>query len=1120
MYDLKRTVFCFLVVYIVNIAAENAADDLDLSRVFRTPKDFSRVNFDHFEILERNNFDPTTPAAQKDAQQSANDTPAPAPTSAPAPEAAQHQPKSVANAQVMLRFGGDDIHGKNCIEAPERASPYHPCPNPHHNHHLQANDIRYHSPYPHQFLPPPPPYGYPYPPYAFPGMYYPTAEFGGPYRDQGHLIPDNEDSCSCSEESKAFLEKSDVCEDANTNHPEIIPAIDLTEEAIPECQKCNGSPVKPPTEKIPHQCHPQSETGPVPFPGFRDDVKKSEEVVCVEPPKNIDPKKHECDNKNDKGPVPFPGFRDDVKESENSSESCSSASNSPDKLNKEHAKEGKWPEVIYVKPPTIDHHHHHHDHTHKEADIIAKIEHTKAEISHDIDHIKHLKEELHHHQHHTTCPPVHHHHSPYNPPVIVKSEHANEDKLHKIEQIKHLKDEINHLQHHTTCSPVYHHHPNEGFNPKHPPAIVKSEQAKEEILHKIDHVKHPKDELHHLQHHTTGSPVHHHHPHEGIKPYIPPVIVKSEHAEEEKLHKIEQIKHLKDELNHHQHHTTCSPVCSDSSSPQNHHHHPLPHGETCPKHVPDVNKCEHSKEQKWPEIKHFEHPKNECHEHQHHHGPHGEPSKHIPHIVNIEHAKENKWPEVTYIKPPHIDHYPHDHHKIIPVVSSPPNYPYHHHPHGETSPKYFPEIVEKQQAEEKKWPEGIYHHHQHPQVIFIDKVLPIAHPKETRYVDILSGEDDCRKCRTHPNELEAWLNRSVVPYDCQVCGHRPKLLITYPLTCNGAPNEHDEDIRVSGCQCCRKHGFCDCCNCHRNPSIPFGQRFPSDMDSLHRVVRPAVPNELDENIRTSGCQCCRKYGFCDCCNRHRNPSIPFGQRFSSDMDSLHRVVRPAVPDVQVYCDERRPRDFSTGYTSGSGSSICASVSQVGNQPPKTYINGYTTSEGCGHYSDPTKDIYYQQPKVVNVIRTPNPCLPVVEHTRFEQPSCYSIVPKKVTPACVPDLVPTDVFVCKQCGTPHHPRMVCHREYVPRGVIEGARNHLGHGEPCQGVFRVPLVRGDVGPVRENIREVPVVPVVPVREDVREVPVVPVREFVAVGPQTYEVCRRFPRQANATEIAADK
>lgn len=154
--------------------------NLKLSQVFRTPKDFSRVNFDHFEILERNNFDSSTeksdPTTNSDIYKSSSS-----------------MPKSIANAQIMLRFGGDDILGKNYLETTGKvvskpfcaysSFPNHICNYPEYKHPQfsqyppEVMPVPRHVPpvqVPSHLYSPPYPFYYPHPPqpFAFPGCYY------------------------------------------------------------------------------------------------------------------------------------------------------------------------------------------------------------------------------------------------------------------------------------------------------------------------------------------------------------------------------------------------------------------------------------------------------------------------------------------------------------------------------------------------------------------------------------------------------------------------------------------------------------------------------------------------------------------------------------------------------------------------------------------------------------------------------------------------------------------------------------------------------------------------------------------------------------------------------------
>ncbi|CAG9770885.1 unnamed protein product [Ceutorhynchus assimilis] len=119
------------------------AGKCDLEKTFRTPRDMSKVNFDHFEIVERDGYDiePTT-------------------TTTEAPLESKKNGDTIAKAQVHLRFGGDDIYGSNHIMkippqcrnmasqiAPHYPSPYYP---PHY------------APYYYHPYPPPVPYRFPY----------------------------------------------------------------------------------------------------------------------------------------------------------------------------------------------------------------------------------------------------------------------------------------------------------------------------------------------------------------------------------------------------------------------------------------------------------------------------------------------------------------------------------------------------------------------------------------------------------------------------------------------------------------------------------------------------------------------------------------------------------------------------------------------------------------------------------------------------------------------------------------------------------------------------------------------------------------------------------------------
>lgn len=88
--------------YFINFQVLGDDCNLKLSQIFRTPKDFSDANFDQFELLERNNFDASAERSDPVLKNEIFRPP-------------QALPRSIANAQVMVRFGGDDIHGKNYL---------------------------------------------------------------------------------------------------------------------------------------------------------------------------------------------------------------------------------------------------------------------------------------------------------------------------------------------------------------------------------------------------------------------------------------------------------------------------------------------------------------------------------------------------------------------------------------------------------------------------------------------------------------------------------------------------------------------------------------------------------------------------------------------------------------------------------------------------------------------------------------------------------------------------------------------------------------------------------------------------------------------------------------------
>ncbi|XP_057658299.1 uncharacterized protein LOC130895146 [Diorhabda carinulata] len=187
MYDV-RIILCVLLVTCTLRASTKTdeSDNLQLSKIFCTPKDFSRVNFDHFEILERNNFDPPVIGSSTEDESTGG---------------SKQHPKSFANAQVMLRIGGDDIKGKNCIDCPQKlmtkvGQPY-PVPHStgihHHDNQLRSSGNPFlpysFGPQMNQYTPISPymtvaPVA---PSFVFPGYIYNPSDFPGHYRHNGEL---------------------------------------------------------------------------------------------------------------------------------------------------------------------------------------------------------------------------------------------------------------------------------------------------------------------------------------------------------------------------------------------------------------------------------------------------------------------------------------------------------------------------------------------------------------------------------------------------------------------------------------------------------------------------------------------------------------------------------------------------------------------------------------------------------------------------------------------------------------------------------------------------------------------------------------------------------------------
>ncbi|XP_066261780.1 uncharacterized protein [Euwallacea similis] len=135
-----------LVSLLFSPALEVFATQCDLAKTFRTPKDLSKINFDHLEIVERNNFQSSEVATSTE------------------PSVISKEPKlNSANAQVLIHFGGSQDDGSSHImKIPPQ------CRNQHYDNNPQMD-----------YFPPrfsgPPHYYHPYPqpvPFAFPNFYF------------------------------------------------------------------------------------------------------------------------------------------------------------------------------------------------------------------------------------------------------------------------------------------------------------------------------------------------------------------------------------------------------------------------------------------------------------------------------------------------------------------------------------------------------------------------------------------------------------------------------------------------------------------------------------------------------------------------------------------------------------------------------------------------------------------------------------------------------------------------------------------------------------------------------------------------------------------------------------
>lgn len=225
---------------------------------------------------------------------------------------------------------------------------------------------------------------------------------------------------------------------------------------------------------------------------------------------------------------------------------------------------------------------------------------------------------------------------------------------------------------------------------------------------------------------------------------------------------------------------------------------------------------------------------------------------------------------------------------------------------------------------------------------------------------------------THPVEInpvprnDIWLNNSLVPYQfkCNSCGIQTKLLVSYPVTENiNEPRPFlQEDIVPSTCNCVAQKGFCNCCSdcpqCRRKPHIPFGKRFPADVDSLDRLAGVDLTPYKD----------------------------------------LHNILRRE-------------------YTAVINSARSSGYKKNGKEQPKVYVDDFSVSSGSGYYSDAVKDVIFKEPTRVDIVKTSNYPQPIVTHERIEEPHLYkvipkfNIVPKTIASLEIPDLVPTNKYVC-------------------------------------------------------------------------------------------------------------
>ncbi|XP_023016475.2 uncharacterized protein [Leptinotarsa decemlineata] len=1180
MYDFEKILLWFLVVCIIRATAEKDDSDLNLSQVFRTPKDFSRVNFDHFEILERNNFDPThtsqVESENNEEQQFAN------------------HPKSVANAQVMLRFGGDDIHGKNRIDSSDNAKPkshFHIKPSHHDpNHHLLHNDMRFspnYLPYPtHPYFPPPSPYNYPFvppPPYYYPGSYYPQRPCSYELFN-GQWLPANESKTSKDQsisKEDDFLEKKGRNEYVltNENPPKIYPVEDLSDDDIPKanCKKCTKkshiprdpyqveenkeasntneirsnpveesdirlAPVRKEYVWIPSDSiqpdisrNPSEEEKPIDLTAITkkyvgknapiwipSDSEKSDvsheptrdhiwmpsnseqpQISRVEKPNDFKPIKEYMKNN---VPVRIPSDSQNIDMIRNTAteERPMDLKGAPKKYTAENvpvwipsdsnqsgiigtsAGEEKplnvKPEYIWIPSETkkpISRF----ETVHEERPFNLQVD-NKEYVENDFpvwisskpdqSSIRHYKDERERpivirrntaeEEKPLNLPVPNKEHSRKDGSIWIPSDSKQTEISHVpavkkssgwIEKQRHLDlSSANREDFGIPTQPLINSHSVEEERPinllhtskehieKNVPIWIPSDAEQFKNGHFPTKDEKPTDlsdvlkkyivkdgqvwiplKFHQseIRRHSSGQerPIHFNLnvkrfnmlennkeytrkdgsvwiPSDSKQPQISRVPVEEEKplnlpAANEENFKNDFSVQVPSDSQSVIHRTPAEeerPINLSNSSKDN-------IGKDVPVWIPSDSKQSKIKQSPDEEEKRIDIPavneynfkkntpvwissdsiqrdekKEVIHKYE-------STSASDKDSTSSFHRKndEGRHPSTTEEKPIVLGD----------IHNKNPSSPY---PVVEEKPISLPQINREQPSSvypvSKEMPILIPHVDKNDIIMIAPtyEKKPVLLPSMPHYPEYT----DAWYSEAGPEQHfidEGWLNKSLVPSHCQKCGQKPKLLVSYPIF--QEPRRYLDTIWVGGCPCCQRKGFCDCCQSYRNPNVPFGERFPADVDSLYQVMNMKNPYE----------------------------SIQYN-----------------------------PSSYSAGYSSSLAAGYSAEISQIGNQKPKVNLDGYRSSCGSGYYSDPSRDIYYKEPTVVDVVRTPNPYKRILEHTQIEQPQLYkivrkyNIVPKQVTPLVVTDLVSTNMLLCQKHKNPSRCQTTCHREYVPaRNIIQ-------------------------------------------------------------------------------------